>query len=166
MIVIVVLGLCINLLLNCDSIENGWKGIKPLNSTKREVEKLLGPPISDKDGFYGYRTPEAFISIEYSATPCTANSGKRGQFSIPQNTVVNYVVTLKEPLKLSDLEFARPKYEKDTGDGHLLNYALYINKVDGISIEVFSKDEIEYVGGIYVKPSVEEDKKLKCKTQT
>lgn len=60
----------LNSIVSCQTIEEGWKGIKPLKADKTSVEKLLGKPEIDNNGYHGYRTDGAFIQVNYSTLPC------------------------------------------------------------------------------------------------
>ena len=144
------------------SIEGGWKGIKPLITSKTDVEKTLGKPsVIDDNGYYGYRTEEAFIQINYSTAPCKKNQYNRGKFMIAANTVLSYDVHMKKELTLSDLTF--DKYYKDTS-GDVINVWTYYNRDYSIGVTVGTKngEDTEYVGTIRFAPPKAEAEKLKC----
>ena len=158
------LALLINLGVIRVGIEDGWKGIKPLETRKADVERIVGRSTSELNGYYLYKTPDAVLDVNYSTKPCTPDAAKRGDYSVPEDTVLDYVVTIKGPLKLSGLEFKREKYDRDDGAGHLINYAVYIDKEDGITVEVFVENGDEYVRRILVRPSPGSSEQLKCKS--
>lgn len=146
----------------CNPVEDGWKGIKPLKTNKAVVEKLLGKPTKiDDNDYYFYSTEDGLINVNYSISPCTANSYERGHFNIPQNTVLSYYIIIYKELKLKDLDFKREKYRR-VDDYHLMDVADYINSDDGIVIEVKKVDEIEYVSKIYFYPDKLNKENLKC----
>jgi hypothetical protein len=148
------------------SIEKGWKGIKPLNTTKLSVNKLLGVPEVDDNEYYGYASDEAFVQVNYSTAPCQDNQYKRGKFNVSKDTVLGYDVHIKQRVKLSEIKFNREKYIKDTS-GDVANNALYINEEDGVWIGVWTgisqQENDEYIGTIYFKPSKKNAEKFKCK---
>src|SRR5258708_21936317 len=89
--------------IGCDSIEEGWKTIRPLSTTKDSVQKLLGNPEIDENGYYGYVTEDAYVQINYSSAPCKDNQYKRGIFNVPTDTVISYTVNIKKAIQLSEL---------------------------------------------------------------
>jgi len=159
-IVLILLNLVL-VFLSCD-IKQGWKGVKPLETKKSEVEKIFGKPVVEKDGFFGYRTPEAYINIEYTALPCSKSVGGRGSYNVPESTVFNYIVTLTKRRRLSDVDYDPWQYEKSGDDGHLKDYAAYSNEADGVTIEVSIEDGVEYAGVIHFYPTPANEKKFEC----
>ncbi len=58
---ILIVLLLVNSFGFCDTIENGWKGIKPLKTNKVSVNKLLGTPEIDDVGNRNTR----FIQLKF-----------------------------------------------------------------------------------------------------
>lgn len=151
-----------NVVVFSQTIEFGWKGIEPLKTSKVAVNKILGTPEIDDNDYHGYTTDEGFVQVNYSTVPCKDDQYKRGKYNIAQDTVLDYIVNLKEAIKLSEFKYKREKYIKDTS-GCLLNSALYINEADGIWFNVYIQEEIEYVTKIYYKQNKQDAESLKCK---
>ena len=152
----------LSLVTYCDSIEDGWKGIKPFHTSRLEVERLLGRPKIDDNGYYRYSTPEADIEINYSSIPCSENRYGRGKFKIPLETVLSYRVLLKARPKVSDLEFDRQIFQRETS-GHVLNLASYVNKDSTVSVLVtIETNSDEFVREIDYRPPTTELEKLEC----
>lgn len=86
----------LNLIVSCDTIEDGWKGIKPLKTDKISVNKLLGTPEIDDNEYHRYTSDEAFVRVNYSTAPCKDNQYKRGEYNIAQDTVLDYYVVIKK----------------------------------------------------------------------
>lgn len=146
----------------CQSVEEGWKGIKPFSSNKEFVNKVLGKPSIDDNNYYKYETDETLITVNYAESPCSKTSAMgRGKYSIPQDTVLSYSVRFKNKNKLSDFEFDFKKYDKDTS-GDVLNYHTYINKDDGISIDVYVENNVEHVVMLRYAGKKELVEKHKC----
>lgn len=156
---LLILGL--PLVLACQDIENGWKDIKPLLTNRTAVEKLLGNPRVDDNGYYGYSSNETFIQVNYSTKPCAGDQYNRGRYIISKDTVLDYTVTLKIPIRLSELNFNRELFTKDTGD-HLSNVFYLNNRDAGIMITVFTQLDAEYVGSIQFRPTKSDAEKFKC----
>lgn len=160
--------LLLNSIVICQTIEEGWKGIKILKTNKTEVNNLLGKPEVYKDGHYGYKTDDAFIRISYSETPCKEASFGRGDYNIVEETVLNYNVNFKENIKLSEFKFKPEKYYRDTS-GDLTNFVSYQNFEDGIIITVQIQEsgkkdleDVEYVRTINFTPSIIANNPYKC----
>jgi hypothetical protein len=151
----------LNYFVWCDSIENGWKGIKPLKTDKASVDKLLGTPEIDTDGFQGYTKDNIYVRINYSSTPCINTYFGRGEYNIAKDTVLNYEVVIKRVMKISELEFNHEKYLKDTS-GDLANFVSYIDSEDGIIITVYVQEGTEYVKTISFSPTKQDSETFKC----
>lgn len=142
------------------SIENGWKGIKPLEANKTSVNKLLGKPEIDDNGYYGYFADGAFIQVNYSTAPCQENHYNRGKFDVSEDTVLDYSVNIKQ-VALSEIKFKRENYKRDASDH--TNFAEYLNGKDGVEISVIIYGDDEYARQIRYRPSKKSAEKFKCK---
>lgn len=147
--------------IQCQTIEKGWKEIRPLHSDKSAVDRILGPSKVDKNGYFDYSTEDAYIRVNYSTVPCRNNQYLRGKFSVPENTVLDYVVLWKNLTKLSELEFKREQYHKDTS-GDVTNFISYINSKDGVAINVTVLGNEEFVRNIRFRPSKTDSEKFAC----
>lgn len=147
----------------CDSLEDGWKGIKPLHTSRKVVEKVLGQAKVDDNGHRMYSTAEAYVQVDYTVEPCSDNGYERGRYKLPINTVFIYRVILKNKRKISELEFDREKFHRETA-GHVLNYASYVNSDDSVEIllTILPGNE-ELVYEIDYRPTTKDLEKLACK---
>ena len=148
--------------LQTDYIEDDWKGIKPLITNKVSVNELLGTPKVDDNDYYGYSSEEAFVQVNYSTAPCEDNQYKRGNFNISKDTVLGYIVHIRQTVKLSEIKFNRGRYKKEL-DNHSPALAIYHNQKDGIQIIVGIQEKDEYVENIYYRPSKKNAERFKCK---
>lgn len=146
---------------NCWTIEDGWKGIKPLLTNRTAVEKTLGRGEIDDNGYVTYVTEEASIQVNYSAPPCIQNQYERGKYRVPENTVLDYQLHFRQFVKLSELEWEKVRYKKDTS-GDVESLAVYRDQKHGISIYVSVQGGVEYVGRIVYRPSEEQEKASRC----
>lgn len=155
--------LVVPLLALGQSIESGWQGIKPLQTTKVDVEKMLGTPEVDDNGYHRYRTDSEFVSVNYATEPCTENRYGRGKYNVPSGTVLSYYVVLKGLVKLADFPFKKEKYYRDNS-GDLLNSVTYRNPKDGVAIGVSILDAVgtEYVGQIDFSPPENLTERIIC----
>ncbi|MGH9842126.1 MAG: hypothetical protein ACREEM_25510 [Blastocatellia bacterium] len=128
---------------------NGWRGLKALESTKEQVEKLLGAPNNGPEGAYSLE--EATINFTYSSGHCKEN------WNVPKDTVIRIVVSLKKNRpKLSDLNLSLSKYKMRV-DRELPDVRYYTKLSDGVTLVVIG-DEVKQV--LYY-PS-ENNENLKC----
>lgn len=146
-------------------IENGWKGIKIFQTTRLEVEKVLGVPSEEINAVEtSYRTKEELIHFVYSHSPCS-NAGD-GRFTVPKDTVIGFRIMLgflEYEKKLSDFKWNSDLYEK-WEDTHQLWHVHYHNPKDGIRIIVVKvRSEPERVQSISFEPSKEQTAKFACK---
>jgi hypothetical protein len=146
---------------SCQNIEQGWKGIKSLKSSRAEVEKILGKGEVDRSGYFRYSVPDAFVRINYSVAPCSIAPMNRGKFRIPENTVIDYYVVPKESLRLEDLKFNREEFYKDTS-GDVTDKIVYANQSNSILINVDNRNGSELVATIYFNPTKIDSEILKC----
>lgn len=148
-------------IVSCQTIEKGWKGIEPLKTDKATVNKLLGTPKVDDNGYHSYTSDETFIQVNYSTAPCQDNQYNRGKYIVVKDTVLDYIVNIKKVVKLSEIKFKREKYKKDTS-GDVLDIADYINEEDGVVIGIYIQEGTEYVGAIRFRPSKQNAEAFKC----
>ncbi|MBL8206899.1 MAG: hypothetical protein JNM09_21885 [Blastocatellia bacterium] len=132
--------------------QKGWRGLIPLHSTQKDVERLLGS--SDKKGYGSYIMEDMSVTIIYGSGIC-----KEG-WEVTKGTVLRITVFLKKRLTLSELSLDLSLYSKER-DGHLPDISLYVNNREGITYKVMG-DEVTQIN--YV-PS-EQDKNLKCRARS
>jgi hypothetical protein len=134
----------------------GWRGITPLHSTRADVERLLGPPEEpDKKHVSVHKLENEVVSIIYATGPPCGEDMPSG-WQVHAGIVVDITVAPRTTMRLSDLKLDESKYKRMDG-GHLSDVAYYINKEEGIEVEVI-KDE---VASITYFPA-EEDNHLHC----
>lgn len=141
------------------SLEDGWLGILPLMTTKEDVEKKLGKPKIDENGYHGYRFEGGFIQVNYSTAPCKANPYNRGKYNIESDTVLDYTVNLHDGVRLSELKFDREAYRKEesTHGGNL-----YIRRDNSIWITTFTEGGQEYAVRLDFRAGNLESAKWRC----
>jgi hypothetical protein len=133
-----------------------WRGIKPLHSTREDVERLLGePPPPPKDGSRAYTLnkgrsiyflDEGEIYIVFAEDETLAAADCSGK--VPSGTVLMVQVTPKSEMVLSNLQIDEKSFRKfDPSDPPGLGYEGYINEQEGLIIKAF-KGKVEEV--IYI----------------
>ena len=104
-------------------LEDGWKGIKVFETSRKEVEKRLGKPSEEDSGEVRYETDEALFLVLYSGEPCRQpytpptdyvikTSVLVEGFNVQKNTVLQYSVIPKKELRLNDFEWDRKLYDR------------------------------------------------------
>jgi hypothetical protein len=108
-----------------------WRGIVPLHSTRADVERLLGPPSTDRSEFIFYEFDKERISFQLSRGPCNVEFSS---WNVPRDTVISIRVTPKQ-LCWNELKLDRTKYEKKP-DEELSYIFHYVDEKAGIRYEV------------------------------
>ncbi len=138
-----------------DERAKGWRGLVPLQATRRDVEGLLG--VSNPPGGSTYERDKQYIRVEYSDGPC--EKGWPYGWNVEKDTVTSIWVTAKENVFLADLKIDESKYQKYT-DGHIQNRVHYVNYEEGFGILV-DDTTFKIVKGFYYMPTTS-DEKLRC----
>ncbi len=147
-----------------DSIENGWHGIKALETTRDQVEKVLDAKPEKRGLTTSYYTQDAIVHVIYATKPCS-NDGL-GRFNIPENTVISYIVIPKSSKYEDDLakmEIRLDEYER-YDDEHQLSLVYYSNKEKGIRIAATKDGTKQILGTIDYDPPHNKLESLLCKT--
>jgi hypothetical protein len=119
-----------------------WRGIVPLHSTRADVERVLGPPVSDS--LTGpckclYHLEDMIVHVLYADGINCGEPEQRdsrvGGWKVPRDTVVEISVTFRTDRALSDFKIDE-EYEKEV-DEHLpgSGWIYYTNRKEGVRIE-------------------------------
>jgi len=141
-----------------------WNGIIPLQSTRTEVEKLLGKPADPEQPRYYF--PNEIVTIEYSKYGCGQAPVVKGWPTLPvlwnvkPDLVTVISVDLKKPVPLSSLSLDLATFKR-VPELHLRRVFRYKNEKDGFAIEVYEDASIEMVRGYLYEPRAEYDH-LRC----
>ena len=109
----------------------GWRGIKPLHSTRKDVERLIGPPMQPNGGTYDLKGER--VHIIYSDVRCTKDWPYG--WNVPADSVTAITISPQPRPKLSELPIdisKATKYVDPTGVIH------YNNDEEGLSVAVDS----------------------------
>jgi hypothetical protein len=110
-----------------------WHGITPLTSTRKDVERLLGPPTTDRGDIIFYDFEKETVSFRFSKGSCGVGSGG---WNVPQDVVISVWVTPNpNVLKFTDLKLDATKYKKERDD-HVQFIVEYVNEAEGVSYQV------------------------------
>ena len=139
---------------------NVWRGIRPMQSTRDDVERILGPSKQRSlNGEYAYQTKEEQIDILYSEGPCSPSVV--GKWNVPLETVLRITIHPQKTVLIRDLELDKNKYRRGP-DPNIPNWFFWVNREEGIIIQSQLKDGCEQVMSIEYSRS-DEDQGLLCK---
>lgn len=110
-----------------------WNGIKPLYTTRTDVEKRLGKPNENLyDGCWAvYESTEERVDIDYLCLSCRAGAKLNGK-DIALDTVLRIIVRPRKTLNISELNLDLSKFVKSKG--HVPGDISYSNKEAGMGI--------------------------------
>jgi hypothetical protein len=111
----------------------GWRGLTPLGSTRKDVERLLGPSKEPDKYAELYDLGNETVFIEYSSGPC--HKERDGGWNVPAQTVIEITITPAVHPQLADLRLDLSTYRK-TEDPELPGVFYYYHAIDGINITV------------------------------
>lgn len=133
---------CLVIMMVTRASAQEWRKIKPLTSTRGEVERLLGPNSKSSYGV-DYDLKDGILSIEYSSGPCTKE--RKGGWNVPEGVVISLNFSPKKKQTESALKLNRRKFRRVI-DTHTGRNVYYINDKDGIMYEIQQGlvDSIEY----------------------
>lgn len=124
-------GIVLNLVGTCQAKE--WRGIKPLYSTRADVERIFGPSIKGCKTFACiYELSSEIVFIHYANGAACGDESSSG-WKVPINTVIEITVHFKTDRPLADFQIDESKYEKET-DPHQPGWIYYTNREEGIKI--------------------------------
>lgn len=134
----------------------GWRGLVPLQATRQDVERLLGPPTTP--GGQVYKPRGQFVLVEYSDGPC--EKGWPFGWNVAKDTVTSIWVSSGKTVAVADLKLDEQKYRKYR-DSYLEKIVHYVNSEDGVDIHVDDTAAIPVVKGYDYIPTAS-DAKLRC----
>lgn len=108
-----------------------WRQIRPLRSTRADVERLLGQ--SKEAYFADYSLEEGNLFIEYSSGLCTPE--RKGGWNVAKDVVVKLSFSPKHKRRIAQLKLDPKKFRKVIDD-HVGGVFFYVNDDEGITYEV------------------------------
>ena len=114
----------------------------PLQSTRADVEKLLGKPVSSRGSIVVYKTDEEEVAIIFSAGKCIRSGSER--WNVPADVVITIELRPNKRALIQDLHLDPNKY-RGVRQSHPENWFVYRNTEDGLMVETLryeNKDEV------------------------
>lgn len=115
-------------------LEQGWRGIVPLHSTREDVERLIGPPMANG---ITYDLKNERVTVDYLDGSCEHGA----EWNVLPGRVINIRAYLKTKVMLSDLPLDLNRFEKFDNTRNRDSIS-YVSKERGISVSTNSKDEV------------------------
>jgi hypothetical protein len=135
---------------------NQWRGIRPLYSTKSDVDSLLGPPKNIVGRTFIYEMGNERVDITYSAGDCKLPNER---WNVPPDSVISIEVTPKAITLVKDLQLDKAKYQRRQST-HPEDISDYENLEDGIVVHTILNNGCEEVISIvYVAAGKDADKR-------
>lgn len=121
----------------------GWRGIEPIGSTCKDIERILGGSACGRQTT-DYRLPAAYVRFVFSELTCDPKWSYE-QYDVPPGTVTWFVMIPRYPARLfvSDLKLDVSKFQKGDPED-MLNTVVYLSSELGLKITA-SEDSGEIV---------------------
>lgn len=130
----------------------GWRGLRPLHSTREDVERLIGPPMRPNDSVYDLKGER--VSVTYSGASCA--KGWPYGWNVPPGRVIAIRISPQPRPKLADLPIDLSKFGKFVDPSGFVHYT---NADEGLTVEV---DETEYEVRVLEYYPAASDGHLRC----
>lgn len=145
------------LLMGVEVAAKSWRGIVPLRSTRADVQRVLGPPITGGGTIDLYELEEGHVNVMYAGARCEQGlPADWGNWNVPAGRVVNISISLHVPQPVAKLKIRNLIRYKWYTDNSGATY--YHDKSRGIEYQV----QGDVVTAITYGPSAK-DSRLLCK---
>lgn len=132
----------LGLIVFANGQEEVWRKIKIAQSTKDDVEQILGKPYVDKGYFTGYYLENGGLYIEYSLGLCKPN--QMYWWNLSEGVVREITIVPLIAPKYKSLKIDRKKFKK-TIEGDVIDHVTYINEEEGVKYVVVPKGVVSSV---------------------
>ena len=137
----------------------GWNGIRPLYSTRANVERVLGIPVKANGVAVTYKTAQEEVTVFYGAGLCFEGTTERCDVK-PEN-VSSFTIRTNNKILVASLNLDCAKFKREVSP-HIDTIVHYTNVVDGIRIQATILKTGEEVDSITYQPT-ENDEHLRRK---
>ena len=137
---------------------NAWRGLVPLQSTRADVEKLLGKPVSSRGSIVVYKTDEEEVAVVFSAGKCILSSSEK--WNVPADVLITIELRPHKSVLIQDLHLDPNKYQR-VQKSHPEDWFIYRNAEDGFMVETLVYENKEQIVVLTYFPSVKA-KALRC----
>lgn len=145
--------LCLLLLLAENGFAQAWRQIRPLRTSRKQVEKVLGRP-KVIGGVSSFDFANETIDVFYLKRSCRF---ERQGWNVPVDTVTSVRIAPKKKVRLSETQWDLSKFRKELGSFDNPSHSLFVNEEDGVTLSV-----IDGVLDSYSFGPRRRDKKKRC----
>lgn len=138
--------------ISASSQAQGWRGIRPLYSTRKDVERLIGPPMQPNGAIYDLKGER--VNIAYADARCA--KGWPYGWNVPAGTVTAITIYPQPRPKLAELPIDISRSKKYIDPSGVIHYN---NNDDGVSVAV---DPNEYEVKVIEYYPAASDAHLRC----
>lgn len=135
-----------------------WRGLSPLKSTRKDVERTLGRPdqtIDDEQ--LTYRFPDMVVYFHFISNPNCQQQLPYTSWNVTSDTLTGIDVTFRPGPLVAQTGIDLTKYKKIEGNSDLLGHYIYLNADNSFAIEVGNR----YLSGYHYRPGSKQDH-LRC----
>src|SRR6266853_2679177 len=129
---ICVKALCLLLFVAENGFAQAWRQIRPLRTSRKQVQRLLGhPKVVGAVSTYDFANEK--ISVFYLKHSCRFDP--QG-WNLPANIVTSVRIEPKKRMRLSETKWDLSKFRKEPGAFDNPSYSLFVNEGDGVTLSV------------------------------
>jgi hypothetical protein len=126
--------------------QDAWRSLKPLVSTRSDVERVLGAPDQNfENRLFTYYLAQFTLSIGFSANPKCKESVSYDTWDARDGTMTAIKVFPKKGLSLDEAGVDLKGFIKREMNSDLREHFYYSNVDEGLSIEVRSNQIVSYI---------------------
>jgi hypothetical protein len=121
----------------------GWRGIIPLQSSRADVERLLGTPTKkESEEAYIYNFGNEVAVILFQSSSCDTGLGRFGfGWNVPLGTVTNIGVVPLKNAPVAEIIDVKDFHKDEGGAG----YIYYTKGDEGITVEAFNGNAVRII---------------------
>ena len=120
----------------------GWRDFVPLHSTRADVERLLGPPTTDRGSITFYENEKERVTFEYAKNAC---GEMPGGWNVPRDTVISIRVTPRSPrIQFGELNLDQSRFKREN-DKEVGNIVHYIDEIGGVVYDVDTSGDVTLI---------------------
>jgi hypothetical protein len=134
---------CLLLCITSAIQAKGWRGITPLQSSRADVERLLGTPTKKvNQEAYLYNFGNEVVVVLFQSSTCDTGLGRFGfGWNAPPGTVTNIGVIPLKNVPVAEIIDVK-EFRKDEGG---LNFIYYIQGDEGLTVETLDGNVVRII---------------------
>lgn len=129
-----------------------WLGLVPLQSTRIDVEQVLGKAKWSHGSTFIYETACERVNVVYSKGACEVSEVYR--YNVPADVVIKFEIAPKQKIVVSTLKLSQSYVRQQ--ESHPANWVQYRNREDGIRVDSLIDNNVETVRVITYEPRARE----------